>query len=106
MQTLSKKHDAKEISPREMQYYRGKAVVELRIVYTDPLNMQQAVEAVMYHFELLQPEIRVKDNLLVIRMQPLDPSLFGWQEGLDILRRTLAQSLPDTCTADFSLFRS
>ena len=97
--------NGKELTSYEMRHYRGKAVVEIRIACKSPEDVQQAREAVMYHFELLQPVFQQKRGQLVVRMLPLDPSLFGWQEGLDILRLTLAQSLPGTQERSFALLR-
>ena len=95
----------KELSRYEMRHYRGKAVVEIRITCKSSEEIQKAKEAVLYHFELLQPVFQRRSGLLVVHMLPLDPSLFGWQEGLDILRLTLAQSLPGTIARSFALLR-
>jgi len=98
-------HAEKEMTLREMRHYRGKAVVEIRINCRDSEEMQQAKEAVMYHFELLMPTLEAKGNMLTVRMQPLDPSLFGWQEGLEIIRQTFAQSYTGANTPEFVLVR-
>jgi hypothetical protein len=56
-------------------------------------ELQQAKKAVLYHLEILNPELSTEGNTLTVKVIPLDPQLFYPDEACDIIRQTLAQSL-------------
>ena len=72
---------------------KTKFIVIIEITCHNAEEVMQAKEIVLYHLETLWPEFSFEGNKLTARVQPLDPSLFGREEGLEILRQTLSQSL-------------
>lgn len=75
---------------------KTKHFVQITIPCQSAEEMLRAKQAVLYHLETLNPEIRVKGNTLTIRVVPIDPKLFQPEEACDIIRQTLAQSLTFT----------
>ncbi len=72
---------------------KTKNFVQITVTCQDLAQMQQAKEAILYHLETLNPDFEAKGNTLIVRVIPLDPSLFALDEACDIIRQTLAQSL-------------
>ena len=67
--------------------------VVIEITCHDVDEVVKAREAVLYHLETLGPEFSYDENKLTVRVQPLDLTLFELDEGVEIIRQTLQQSL-------------
>ena len=70
-----------------------KNIVKIVIPCRSAEEMQQAKQAVLYHLETLNPEIKEEKSKLTVSVIPLDPKLFEPDEACNIIRQTLAQSL-------------
>ena len=78
---------------------KAKHYVQISITCRSAEEMQKALEAVNYHLETLNPQIKRADNRLIVQVPPLDTDLFTPDEACNIIRQTLAQSL--TFTTDW-----
>lgn len=78
---------------------KTKHYVQISITCHSAEEMQKALEAVNYHFETLNPQVKRTANHLTVQVPPLDSQLFAPDEACDIIRQTLAQSL--TFTTDW-----
>ena len=70
-----------------------KHFVRISIPCQSTEELQKAKEAVLFHFETLNPEFSAEGTTLTVKVVPLDPQLFLPDEACDIIRQTLAQSL-------------
>ena len=81
---------------------KPKHIVLISIPCQSAAEMLQAKEAVLFHLETLNPDLTTEGTTLTVKVVPLDPQLFLPDEECDIIRQTLAQSLPFnhswTCT--------
>ena len=84
-----------EATPR-VRNRHGNSRVIIEIVCPTLEDKAKVKECVIYHFETLQPQFKESKNKLTATILPLDTHLFTLQEGLDIIRQTLAQSLTFT----------
>lgn len=84
-----------EATPRVRNRHTNSRVI-IEIVCPTLEDKAKAKECINYHLETLQPQFKVCKNKLTVTILPLDTHLFALQEGLDIIRQTLAQSLTFT----------
>ena len=67
--------------------------VIIEIVCPTLEDKAKAKECINYHLETLQPQLKDSKNKLTVTILPLNTHLFPLQEGLEIVKQTLAQSL-------------
>ena len=84
-----------EATPRVRNRHSNSRVI-IEIVCPTSEDKAKAKEIVMYHLETLQPQFKETKHELTAVVLPLDTHLFSLQEGLDIIRLTLAQSITFT----------
>ena len=67
--------------------------VKITIPCQSAEEMHKAKEAVLYHLETLNPNLKFKGNTIIVKVIPIDSKLFRPEEACDIIHQTLAQSL-------------
>ena len=80
-----------EATPRVRNRHTNSRVI-IEIVCPTLEDKAKAKECINYHLETLQPQFKVCKNKLTVTILPLDTHLFTLQEGLEIVKQTLAQS--------------
>ena len=81
-----------EATPRVRNRHSNSRVI-IEIVCPTLEDKAKAKECINYHLETLQPQFKDSKNKLTVTILPLDTHLFTLQEGLEIVKQTLAQSL-------------
>lgn len=72
---------------------KAKHFIKIEIVCNKADDINTAKEIVNYHLESLNPQFNQSKNRLTAKVEPLNPKLFYPQEGLKIIRQTLAPSI-------------